>query len=108
MSNTPICIIKGKKIPGWVYGKLYAVLGEHGAGKALYKARKAKDPANYALKGLKEGWIGQSTSEMDYNKTAMEDWISRNIHREAPTPKRKVTNRKAMPDKIGSVLEGIL
>ncbi len=95
MSKQPIYIMKsGKAFPGSVYGKLVKALGEYGAGRALYKARNAKNPVTYILAGLKGGWIGTDTSEMDYGKQAMEAWITKNVHRQAPAPKVKVKPTK--------------
>ena len=125
MSKQPIYIMKsGKPFPGSVYGKLVKALGEYGAGRALYKARNAKDPVKYVLAGLRGKWISESTVEQDYNKTDMEAWISTNIHRQAPAPKvkvkptrriykdnklvEKISGRTAEPDSIQALIKDIL
>jgi len=87
-TKTQPLIIEGQEIPGSFFGKLVKRLGIHGAHKALFKARNAKNILRYCSKGLREGWITQYSIEMEYETKVMLQWIDETFLKIKPEPVR--------------------
>jgi len=80
MPKTQPLIIEGQKVAGSIYGKLIkhfggGTQGIYKARRAMFKARIANNIQTYIMSGIRGGWIGESTKEMDYGKSAMESWV---------------------------------
>jgi len=98
--TTPL-IISGQKVQGSIYGMLIKYFGGgpggiYNAQRAMYKARNAKSIERYLIAGIRKGYIGQLSTEQEYNKSDMENWIRENL--KSPKAKQAIAESENTGD----------
>lgn len=101
----PNLTINNQTIPWSYYWRMVKKLGIHETDRVLFRARKANSVLTYIAKGLKKGWILQSTTYEDYNKQSVLDWISKTIPKpaQARQPKLKPQTKKGKKGEVESI-----
>lgn len=115
-SQPPAFFVNKFPIPGSIYGKVIKAYGKTEGERVFYRAHRfARNPIGWISVGManenktgKESYIHSRHKDEYDNKLAVEKWIAETIGKVKIEKKKKCTNRKADPSKMGGVLDDIL